>query len=150
MAEVSLITDEMRALIGIESEPGIDEIEKGAIRKFADALGDTNPLYHDEEYAKKTKYGGIIAPPTFFCTLQPGPGKELNAPQLTRKLNGGSEFEIFQVLRPGDVISTTVKLAELTERDGKMGKMLFRTIELTYKNQKGELVGKGRNTLILY
>jgi acyl dehydratase len=36
------------------------------IRHFADGLGDTNPLWTDEEYAKRTKWGGIIAPPCFL------------------------------------------------------------------------------------
>jgi len=33
------------------------------IRRFAQAIDDPNPLYYDEEYAKKTIYKGIIAPP---------------------------------------------------------------------------------------
>jgi hypothetical protein len=40
-------------------------IEAGHIMMFARAVGDPNPIYHDEEYAKKTEVGHIIAPPTF-------------------------------------------------------------------------------------
>ena len=149
MVEKSLITDEMRAAIGIETEPISYDIEKGAIRKFAEAIGDLNPLYHDEEYAKKTKYGGIIAPPTFLCTCEGGRGKEIDIP-LSRRLNGGSEFEIFQPIRPGDIISANSKLVDLVERQGKMGRMLLRTSETTYKNQTGEIVAKGRFTSIFY
>jgi len=35
-----------------------------AIRNFANGIGDSNPLYRDEEYAKKTKYGALIASPS--------------------------------------------------------------------------------------
>jgi len=44
-------------------------IEAGAIRHFVEALGDPNPLYTDAEYARQTRWGGIIAPPTFLCTI---------------------------------------------------------------------------------
>ena len=38
--------------------------------KFAEGIGDPNPLWSDEEYARKTRYGSIIAPPSFvWATL---------------------------------------------------------------------------------
>ena len=40
-------------------------VEASHIMMFARSVGDANPIYHDEEYAKKTDVGGIIAPPTF-------------------------------------------------------------------------------------
>ena len=41
-------------------------IDYEAITTFANALGDMNPLYNDPGYAgKKTRYSGIIAPPTY-------------------------------------------------------------------------------------
>ena len=65
MTQGSVITDEMRKAIGVESEPTVVLIEKEPIRRFAEAIGDPNPLYHDEEYAKKLGYRSIIAPPGF-------------------------------------------------------------------------------------
>ena len=41
------------------------EIEKGMLRRFAIATGDTDPIYHDEDYARSSTYGEIISPPTF-------------------------------------------------------------------------------------
>ena len=40
-------------------------VEAGHIMMFARSVGDKNPIYSDEEYAKTTEAGGIIAPPTF-------------------------------------------------------------------------------------
>lgn len=40
-------------------------VEYTHIMMFARSVGDDNPIYHDEEYAKKTEVGHIIAPPTF-------------------------------------------------------------------------------------
>ena len=66
MAEESLITEEMKKVVGVVQEPIIWEVERGAIKRFAEAVGDPNPLYFDEEYAKGTRYGGIVAPPGFW------------------------------------------------------------------------------------
>ena len=48
MTQESVITQEMRDVIGVESEAITYDVEKGAIRKFAEAIGDDNPLYVDE------------------------------------------------------------------------------------------------------
>lgn len=53
------------------SEMGINNKVATAdlIRHYADGIGDTNPLWRSEEYAKNTRYGGIIAPPGFWIVL---------------------------------------------------------------------------------
>ena len=67
MAEGSLITPEIRAMLGQEVYcAGKEVIDRTAIRRYAQAISDLNPLYIDEEFAKKSKYGGLIAPPTFI------------------------------------------------------------------------------------
>jgi len=40
-------------------------VDRTGILLFASALGETNPIYWDEDYAKKTPLGSVIAPPTF-------------------------------------------------------------------------------------
>ena len=66
MAEESVISEEMKKMIGVEAEPIVLEVEKGHIRRFAQAVGDPNPLWQDKAYASKARYGNIIAPPTFL------------------------------------------------------------------------------------
>ncbi|RKX68342.1 acyl dehydratase, partial [candidate division WOR-3 bacterium] len=39
-----------------------------AIRNFSNGIGDSNPLYRDPEYAKRTKYGALIAPPSWVAS----------------------------------------------------------------------------------
>ena len=149
--EGSVITDEMKALIGVEGAPSVLEVEKGAIKMFAQAIDDPNPLWQDEEYARKTKYGGIIAPPVFLCSLRAGmaQGVERKTP-FTRVLAGGDELEYFKPVKPGDTITAVSKITEYSEREGKRGKMLFTIIETTFKNQRGEVVVIGRSTYISY
>lgn len=154
MAGDSIITDEMKAAVGVESEPSVYEIERSSIRRWAESIGDPNPLYRDEEYARSKGYRSLVAPPGFiaqyaFPVKYGGGGGHIRSP-FTRNLNGGNEYEFFKPIQAGDTISATRKIAELRERDGKMGKMLFIITEITYKNQDGEIVAKSHGTHITY
>jgi hypothetical protein len=75
-----VFTDEliaqMRAKTGIilRIDQGInnEEATRMAILKFADGIGDPNPLWRNEEYAKKTRWGSIIAPPSWVFSVFAG------------------------------------------------------------------------------
>ena len=54
-----------RSLIGTSSDAWIVEVERGAIRRFAEAIGDDNPLWRDAEFARSQGYPDVIAPPSF-------------------------------------------------------------------------------------
>ena len=56
--------------IGKKSERMYHRVSADSIRAFALAIGEENPVYSDEEYAKTTKYGRMITPPTFCLTLK--------------------------------------------------------------------------------
>ena len=154
MAEVdkgSVITEEMRSMLGVEVGPQVYEIEKGMIRKFAEAIDDPNPLWQDEAYAKKARYGSIVCPPTFLMALELTEqvlwAKSVKCP-LKGFLNGGNEFEYYQPIKLGDIISVTGKLVDPQEKEGKTGKIVIMLTEQTYTNQRGEVVAKGRSTFI--
>jgi len=154
MSQDSIITEEMKSQVGVESEPTIYEIEKEPIRRWAEAIGDPNPLYHDEEYAKQQGYRSLVAPPGFiaqyaFPVKVGGPSPRIQSP-FTRNLNGGNDYEFFKPIQAGDTISVTGKLVDLRERAGRMGAMLIQVVEMTYKNQDGEVAVKARFTGISY
>lgn len=150
MTQESVITDEMRAAINVESEPYVNDIEKGAIVKFARAIGDPNPLFTDEEAARRSRYGGLIAPPTFFRSLRTGPAKVKVESPYPAALDGGSEWEYFEPVRPGDQITVTNYLADVFERPGRLGNMLFMVRETKYINQFNKVVALQRSTGISY
>jgi len=166
MAEKEVTLEDLRKQIGIEGPPVTVEIEKGMIRRFVHAVDDPNPLWRDEEYAKKTKYGGIIAPPylisaAMFLTPPTDPkaptgymGPPVPGMQFPKNvkgiLDGGGEWEMFKPLKVGDVITSRTKLANIYERAGKMGKMYFYAAETNMVNQRNEQVAKATGTLILY
>jgi acyl dehydratase len=147
-----VVTDEVRKQIGKTGEPRTYEVEKGHIRRFAEAIGDTNPLFNDERAARKTRFGGIIAPPTFYRAMgSPIPQVELPALGGSfRGLDGGSDWEYFQPIHPGDRITAQSKLLDLREAEGRLGPMVFIVIETSYTNQFGEPCATQRSTAIRY
>jgi len=151
MAEETLITDEVRNAIGKEIDSVVVEVEKGAIRRIAQAVGDPNPLWQDEEYAQKSRYGGIIASPTYISSIRTGEGLAALPPvPLKRVLNGGNELEFFHPIRPGDTLTSRRILADMREQESSKGKMVVMVLETTYTNQKGEVVAKNRQNIIRY
>ena len=146
----SVITQSMRDAIGVESDPVINEIEKGAIVKFAQAIGDPNPIYNNEEIARNTKYGGLIAPPTFLRSMKVGAPKAEFKNPYTANVDGGSEWEYFEPIRPGDLISVTTYIADIHERNGRLGNMLITVRETKYTNQFDKIVALQRTTGIAY
>ena len=148
-----LDTEELRGEVGVEWEPGMYEIEKGMIRRFVQAIDDQNPLWQDEEYARKSQYGGIIAPPHFILTIgfEQAQQKMVTLMPGAGRLHGGTELEHYQPVRPGDTITVSGKIAQVRERESsKLGKMVFVTFDMSYKNQRQELVAKCRQLTILY
>jgi acyl dehydratase len=145
----SMITEEMRKAIGVESEPGVIEVEKETVRRVADALGDPNPLWRDDEYARKTSHGGIIAFPIAFhpSSRAGNPNVHYESPARGSAV-GGDEWEFFEPVRPGDTITVTTKKVDFFEREGRQGKLLFTVTETTYRNQHGRVAMLARRTSI--
>lgn len=138
-----------RSVLGVESSPISYEVEKGAIRKFAEAIGDEDPLYYDEQAAQAAGFKTIVAPPTFLCSFRAQELPDLKIQFGRVRLNGGNEYEYYQPMYAGDTISVTATYADVTERTGRTGIMIFIITQLTFRNQRGEVVAIGRNTGIM-
>jgi hypothetical protein len=141
LSEEPVISEELESLLNVEFGPEVYEIEKGMVRKFAEAIDDPNPLWQQ------------VTPPTFPAALIPTEllHRLLNARcPLPRYLNGANELEYYQAIRVGDVISVTARLEKLRKMEGKEGRTLFMIVEITYTNQRGEVAARGRNTFIRY
>ena len=152
-----MVPDELKQHIGKIDPPHVREIEKGAIRRYAEAVGDDNPLYYDEEYAAKTRYGGIIAPPGFFgWSIKPATASEGIIGLMTAMieagyagiLDGGMAYELFLPVRAGDTLVASPKVKDVTAKEGKSGTMMVCQFEVSYLNQNGDLVAKAFQTLI--
>jgi len=153
------IPAEAKAMIG-KKRINVYEVTKKDIRRFTQAIGDPNPLYIDEEYAKKSRYGKIIAPPLFCQSLAfedvpaeelrfDGLPDEINVPlPVQRAIGGGSEFEVGEPVFPGDVITVTVTITDITRKEGKSGLLYFILLDTIYTNQNNKMVAREKATYI--
>ena len=139
-----------RALIGKEYPPSSQyEVGREKIRDFATAIGDFNPIYHDEAAAKAAGYDDIVAPPTFLTTLgfKFGP-QVVGDPELglnyAMVVHGEQEFELLRPVKPGDVLIGVPKIADITAK----GKNEFMTYEASIETLDGERVAIARSVIV--
>jgi acyl dehydratase len=139
-----------KTLIGRESEPVVHEVEKNAIRRFADALGDPNPIYTDEEAARAAGYAGLVAPPTFPAVLAANDRFRHSLDLGTRSLlHGEQQFEYGRPIVAGDRITVKSRVADVQEKAGPSGPMDVIVVEDEGRGADGELVFRSREMLIL-
>jgi len=123
--------------VGACSEPEVFEVERGAIRKFAEAIGDPNPAYR----------AGDVAPPTFPTTFRVRvPGFQVDP---SRILHGGEEYRYERPIRAGDRLTCVRRVAEIYVKQGRLGPMTFVVTELEGRDGEGNLVVHGRSTTIV-
>ena len=165
------LTPEVKAMIGVAGDVvecwGV--VDKEYLRRFTQAVMDPDPRYWDEEFARNTHYGEIIAPPIMVSympgRLSPSEGdpvtrafqdnphsdgiggvsREGELPplptSLARILNAGNELEIYKYPSIGDKVYFQHKYADIVERTGRDGSLfLIVTRETTFRNQQEEIL----------
>jgi acyl dehydratase len=132
--------EELKRRLGTELWSVEYEIEKGMIRRFAQAIGDPSPRWQ------------VVAPPTLVLTvgLDQIQQEILDSFPSATILHGSTELECYQPVKVGDILTATAKVANIRERQGKMGKTAFVTIDTTYKNQEREPVARCRQMVVSY
>ena len=120
------------------------------VREYASAVGETNPLYFDVDVARAAGYADVVAPPMFavvYSALSVGP--PIFDPEVginfAMMVHGGQEFEWGPLVVAGDEITTTARVKDISERDGR-GYYVFESIST---NQRGEQVCRGTWTNIV-
>jgi acyl dehydratase len=126
------------------------DVCKEKIKEYAKAIKNPDPHYVDEEFAKKSKYGCIIAPPTFCVVF----GAYLIEPiffdnelklNLAMLVHGEQEFEFYEVIKAGDTVTTTARISHIQNKE----KLDVISVELLSKNQHGRDVCKGIYTFVV-
>ncbi|MGH8014114.1 MAG: MaoC family dehydratase N-terminal domain-containing protein [Candidatus Binataceae bacterium] len=140
-----------KSIVGKAGRSFTFPIEWSKVREFARAIKDPNPVYFDPEAAKR-ECGGIPVPPTFLQAAafwQDADSTPTMHFDMRRILHGEQEFEFFEPILVGDVLTGTSRIADLYEKEGgRGGKMTFLVMEIEYRNQKGEKVAVARSTLV--
>jgi acyl dehydratase len=118
-------------------DPATFEVDGEGIRKYADAVHEDNPVYHDAEAAKQAGFRDLVAPP-MFAVVYSGPAMgppiiETVGDALPRMVHGGQEFVWGEPVCAGDTITTQATVKDIYEKDGKG----FYVFESVSRNQDG-------------
>lgn len=174
---MSALMDALRPYIGLSSgvEVACDPVEQGAVRRYAQAIMDEDPIFGPPEMGS-TLFGGPVAPPLLpthlfrrpFGTEDPiqanardpdfdgfvaAPTSSEGLPELLplrgyALLNGGSEVEFFRYARHGDTVTVRSSYTDIQEKQTSKGPIVLVTIESEYRNGDGELLLKALRTAI--
>jgi len=117
---------------------------------FSPAPEGLHPLLYDEEAAKKGPYGAVIAFPTFAVNFAIAPfAAAVGDPELGINLvmlvHGEQEFEFFDVLRAGEVVTTTGSITQIYEKSQKD----FLVVVTESKNAQGKLLLRATWTAVI-
>jgi acyl dehydratase len=133
----------------------ISDASQDSILHYCDAIGDNNPLWIDEEYAKKSRFGAITAPPTFFYKLSHGTQPAAAAGGAVQVENisqmySGAEFEYFRPVYAGDTFSLKARILPHQKKETRTrGAIIFTTGEISLFNQRGDLVAISRQSVAM-
>jgi acyl dehydratase len=138
-----------KSILDVEYDMGTYEITEEDIIRFSKAHQEVNPVFYDAEAAAESRHGGLIAPPAFFNqVVLPEGYPDIKIEHGSLELFAGQELEQNRPMRPGDVITVKSKIADVYEKTGRSGKMVFMVREATYTDQKGEVVAVVRSTML--
>lgn len=138
-----------RDLLGVEHLVGTYQVTKETILEFCKVVGEHNPLYTNEEVAKRSGYRSLVAPPTLPLIYHPYrllPDIESEFPGVMT--NGGQFIEVIQPVQAGDSLEVNVCLKDVYPKTGRSGTMVFVVWEATYTNQIGMVVAVSRQNFI--
>lgn len=162
----TIITPELRAWIGRKTPLRPLEIISAAdVRRYVDATGDANPLWLDDDFARRAGYRGRILPPTLVgwvpFSFKEGTERATSDPtDLRRQLplpaeytnvrNAGSETEWLQPAYLGEQLSTQSSIVDMVERPGKTGLGIYISQEEQVLNDRQQIVLRRRHTLAVF
>jgi len=163
--------EKMKRRVGKEYPPALghnmfypkgveDPVQWSDIKRWATINGDLNPLWMDADYARQTRWEGIVAPPLYLLALEDpvAVGEELvmdiynedstvnrqKYPSFRGSMMANAEFEFFQPVRPGDKIDVMRKCTDVHWRQGGRFRLLFVLGESRFSNQRQEKVAIAR------
>jgi acyl dehydratase len=132
--------------------PAVLEIEKGRLRFFAKAIGETNPIYTDEVAARAAGYPSLPAPPTFIFTAELDADTMIPAMvemgvNLQRILHGEQQFTYLAPVCAGDTITVESTISDIYDK--KNGALEFIVKDSVVTNQHGTRVADVRSIIVV-
>lgn len=123
-------------------------VERGAVKKFAEAIGDLHPIFIDEEIGRQSRYGTNIAPPTFPRVFDYGVIEGLNLP-AKGLIHGEQIYHYKRPLEVGEEITCYTEVRDYYEKSGKQGDMGFLALKNYGTDANGEIIFTAEQLVII-
>jgi acyl dehydratase len=139
------------SIVGRRFTPHSVDVERGRLRFFARATGQSDPVYTDVEAATRAGHPDLPVPPTFLFCLemeQPDPWSfvaELGV-DLRTILHGGQSFEYHAMAYAGDRLTFATAISDVYEKKGGALTFVARTTDVT---RDGAPVARMTGTVVL-
>jgi acyl dehydratase len=132
--------------VAISEPPYLTEVTRDAIRHWAWSTGDRNPLFTDEAYARASRYGTMVAPPTILYAFDRlSIGYRGGLPGI-HSMFGGSHWRWRRMPRLGDVIHAEVTFKDLIELPSRFAGRMFRQIShISFLTAEGEEIAEAES-----
>lgn len=134
--------------IGKRSNKVRNTVERGAVKKFAEAIGDQHPIYLDEEVGKNSRYKSNIAPPTFPRVFDYGVLEGLKLPSKGL-IHGEQRYHYERPLLVGEDIQCYSEIKSYFEKPGSSGIMAFLSIKQYGEDLNGNLIFSSEQVIII-
>ena len=139
--------EQLRSRIGLDLrvKQFNTEANQWNIRRFVETIGDDNPLWTAPTYARETRYGCTIAPPTFLYSILSPSGALAGGLPGVHSFYGGNDWQFFKPIRVGTKISASAKLVDVTEKQSEYGgRSVVVTVDVSYKDQSDLLLATAK------
>ena len=128
------------------------EVEKGRLRFFAKAIGETDPVYFDEKAAQAAGHPSLLVPPTFLFCLEmesPDPAaiRNLLGLDYRRLLHGEQGFVYHAPVYAGDTLRFDQRVEDIYEKKNGALEFVLRKTKVTNQHQK--LVAELRTVTVM-
>ena len=123
-------------------------MERGAVKKFAEAIGDLHPIYFDEETGRNSRFQNNIAPPTFPRTFDYGAIEGLKLPEKGL-IHGEQTFHYERPLLVGEEIVCYSEVKKYFEKKGNFGEMGFLVLESFGEDLAGNTIFSSTSTIVI-
>lgn len=130
------------------------------IKRFAQAIGEANPIHFDEAAAQAAGFETIVAPP-LFCQVMTyedhpldrlpadGSPEELAVPlPAERTVGGGSEYQLHRLVRAGEEVTVTTSLQDITVKKGKTGPLYLVVVRTEFAGSDGKPIAAETATYV--
>jgi len=166
MNSMDRVAEHFQSLLGEKKVLYLGELSALTIRRYALAVGETNPLYYDTAFAQNQGYEDIIAPPNLLASIMEWEVGDVETnlsrdgiPQFKgllpddcggiRVMGGGEEKFFYHSVAAGTCITLTSEIIDTYTKQGRKGKIVFLVFKNTYRNEEEQLLCVCNRSMII-